>query len=76
MKEKIFEIIRSINEDALSYTGTRMLEEGIIDSFELIDIISGIEEEFGIEIDARYVTSENLPNVEGIVELIERIAGR
>ena len=70
MKEKIFEIIRGINEDVLSYTGTRMLEEGIIDSFELIDIISEIEDALNIEVDARYVTSENLPNAEGIVALV------
>lgn len=75
MKEKIFEIIRGINEDVLSYTGTRMLEEGIIDSFELIDIISEIEDALNIEVDARYVTSENLPNAEGIAALVERIAG-
>lgn len=75
MKEKIFEIIRGINEDVLSYTGTRMLEEGIIDSFELIDIISEIENALNIEVDARYVTSENLPNAEGIVALVKRIAG-
>ncbi len=75
MKEKIFEIIRGINEDVLSYTGTRMLEEGIIDSFELIDIISEIEDALNIEVDARYVTSENLPNAEGIVALVKRIAG-
>ena len=69
-------LIGDVNDDVLSYTGDNMVGDGIVDSFEIIEIISEIEEAFDIEIDAKYVTAETLTNVEGIVALVERIKGQ
>lgn len=71
MEEKIKRIISDINDDVVSYTGTNLLGDGIIDSFELIDIISRLEEELDIEIDARYVTDENFANCDSIIRLVK-----
>ena len=76
MREKIMKLIGDVNEDVLSYTGDNMVGDGIVDSFEIIEIISEIEEAFDIEIDAKYVTAETLTNVEGIVALVERSKGQ
>lgn len=71
MEKKILEILEDINEEILSYDGNNMMVDGIVSSFEIIEIISTIEEEFGIEIDAKYVVAENFGNKESIIELVK-----
>lgn len=73
MREKILEILTEENEDILTYTGTAMMEEGIIDSFEVINIVGELEEAFQIEIDAKYVIPENFANKEAIIALVEKL---
>ena len=71
MEEKILKIIEEVNPDVLSYTGDNMMEDGTIDSFEVIDIVAALEEEFGIEIDASLVVAENFANKETIIKMMQ-----
>jgi len=73
MREKILAILEDINPVILSYEGNTLLEDGTIDSFEVIDIVSAIEDEFEIEIDASLVVSENFANKETIIKMVEDI---
>lgn len=73
MEKRIKDILNEINEDIITYIGDNMVRDGIIDSFEIIDIVSSLEEEFDIEIDAKYVVEENFLNMEAIVELVKMI---
>ena len=50
-----------------------MMEEGVIDSFTVINIVSELEDIFDIEIDAKYVVAENFRNKEAIIELVRRL---
>ena len=75
MEEKILEILEDINEDIISYEGDDMYTEGVITSVEVLDIVSDIEDEFDIEIDAKYVIAENFANKEAIIALVKQIAG-
>ena len=50
-----------------------MLKEGIIDSYEIIEIVSRLVEEFNIEVDAEYVTAVNFSNKDTIVEMVKKI---
>ena len=74
MEEKILEILEDINEDIISYDGNDMYGEGVITSVEVLDIVSDIEDEFDIEIDAKYVIAENFANKEAIIALVKKIA--
>lgn len=73
MEQKILEILRDINEDILAYAGSNMVADGVIDSFELIDIVGRLEEEFDIEIDGKYVVIQNFANKEAIVNLMQKL---
>ena len=73
MEEKILEILADVNEDLLTYTGPNMVNEDIIDSFELISIIGQLEDEFDIEINAGDVTEENFGNKDRIIATVKRI---
>lgn len=73
MRERIENVCREVNADILAYDGTMMLEEGIIDSFDIINLVSELEEEFDVEIDARYVVKENFANIDAIAALMESL---
>ncbi len=71
MEEKVLEILEEYCEEALDYKGENMMEEGIIDSFTVINIVSELEDAFDIEIDAKYVVAENFRNKEAIMDLVK-----
>lgn len=73
MKEKILEILKDVNEDIVAYEGEAMMEEGVVDSFEVIEIVGELEDVFEIEIDAKYVVADNFKNAESIILLVERL---
>ena len=66
MEEKVLEILEEHCEEALDYDGDSMMEDGVIDSFTVINVVSDLEEEFDIELDAKYVIAENFKNKEAI----------
>ena len=73
MEERILDILGEINEDILDYDGDDMLNEGIVSSMDIIEIISALEDEFDIEIDAKYADEEYFANKEAIIELIRNL---
>lgn len=73
MREKIIGILAEINEEVLEYGGDNFFEDGLLDSFMVVDLVSELEEQFDIEIDAEYVTEEHFKDVEAIVRLIGKL---
>lgn len=52
----------------------RFIEKGMLDSFDIIFIISEIEEKFDILIDGDQILPENLNSIEAISKLITRFS--
>ncbi len=75
MKETIMNILAEINDELLEYEGDNFFEDGLLDSFMVIDLVAELEERFGIEIDAGYVTEEHFKDVQAIARLMERLCG-
>lgn len=73
MEEKILAILEEHCEEALTYEGNSMMEDGIIDSFTVINVVGDLEDEFDIEIDAKYVVAENFRNKEAIIALVAKL---
>lgn len=73
MEDKILGVLGDINAELLTYTGQNMVEDGIVNSLDLIMMISELEDAFRIEIDAEDVTEENFGNKDRIIALIKRL---
>lgn len=52
-----------------------LLEEGVLDSLGLQQLVSFIESEFDIEIDDDYLTPENFESVRAIASFVDEIRG-
>lgn len=73
MKEKVIEILAEVNEEILDYDGDNLIESGLLDSFQIVDLVGMFEEEFDIEIDAELVVVENFRTKEAIMEMLDGI---
>lgn len=73
MEEKVLEILAEINEEILEYDGDSLVESGLLDSFQIVDLVGMLEEEFDIEIDAELVVVENFETKEAIIKMLEGI---
>ena len=73
MEAKVLEILAEINEEILEYDGDSLVESGLLDSFQIVDLVGMLEEEFDIEIDAELVVVENFETKEAIIKMLEGI---
>lgn len=70
MREKVIGILKTVNPAIKE--GTKLIAEGLVDSFEVVNIVMELEEAFDIEIDAEDVVAENFQTVDTIVALVEK----
>lgn len=71
--EQIVQIIREICPTIGELEGVKLVTDKIIDSVELVQIISDLEEAFQVEIDMEDIVPENFDTVEAIWNLIQQL---
>lgn len=78
-KEKIRNfIIKSFlfgSEDALKRDDASFVEEGIIDSTGILELVSFLEQEFGITVEDEDLVPENFDSINSAVSYLERKMG-
>ncbi|MGH7912089.1 MAG: acyl carrier protein [Candidatus Dormibacteraceae bacterium] len=57
---------------ALPADGASLLQEGVIDSTDVLELICFVEREFGVTVDDRDVIPQNFDSVEGMVGYLAR----
>ena len=71
--EELIRILLSIHPDVDYKTNDRLIEDKILDSFDIITLISEINEEFGVAIPAEEIVPENFNSAEKLYDLILRL---
>ena len=70
--EKILEILKRVKPEVDFTNSIDLVDEGILDSIDLVTIISEIEEEYGIEIDPDEIDPDNFQSASAMREMIEK----
>lgn len=70
MEEKIWQLLREINEDIPQNYEIGLIEEGYIDSFAIVNLVASLEEEFNIELEAEDIIPENFYNIQSIAAMV------
>lgn len=73
MREQILEVLQNVNARIIDDDKVNLLEAGLIDSFEIVNVVMGLEGVFDIEIDPELIVPDNFKNINSIVELVEKI---
>jgi D-alanine--poly(phosphoribitol) ligase subunit 2 len=73
MKDKILEIVGQIRPDVDFAAEKALIDGGILDSFDIVSIISDLNDEFDISIRITELKPENFNSIDAIVALVERL---
>ena len=71
--ETLFEILNDIDDTVDWENETALIDERILDSFGVISLISELEEQFDIEIDASEIVPENFNSADAMWKMIQRL---
>ena len=71
--DKIIEILKGIKPSAEINENTALIDEKIIDSLAMINLVGTLSDEFDVDISARDITPENFATPAAIAALIERL---
>jgi acyl carrier protein len=72
VKERILEILKEIQPDFAFEAGVDFIEEGYLDSFDIVTLVSDLEGEFSVLISALEIVPENFGTLDAIAALVEK----
>jgi acyl carrier protein len=75
MEERVLKILGELNEEIPTYDEDSLFDAGLLDSLQAVDLVGELEDEFDIEIDAKYVVEENFKTKEAIIALVKKVLG-
>lgn len=71
--DKIIEILRGVKDDIDYEMEDNLVDGGLLDSFDLVGVITELKEAFDIDITIDDISAENFNSVEAICALVGRI---
>lgn len=70
-KEKVVNVLQAVNSD-IKNDDTDLLASGLLDSFDIVNLVSQLEEVLTVEIEPTDIVPENFRTVAAIAALMER----
>lgn len=71
--EKIIEILSDLHEDIDFATCDTLIDDKILDSFDIVTVITEINSEFDVAIPADKIIPENFNSAKALAELVEEL---
>ena len=72
MKEKILNILKDIRPEFDFTASLNFIEDGMLDSFDIVTLVSELEDNFDVLIDGEDVIPENFDSIESIMNIIQK----
>lgn len=72
MREKVLEILSNIRPEFDFSENLNFIEEGMLDSFDVVTLVADLDSTFGISIDGVDIVPENFSSIESIIDLLEK----
>lgn len=74
--EKLLEILKDIRPDVDFENETSLIDDGVLDSFDVVSIISELDDEFGVQVKINELDPENFNSVESIWNLVQKLQAK
>lgn len=71
--EQLLELLKGIRPDVDFESETELIDDGILDSFDVVSIISEIDDVFNVQIRISELDPENFNSVEAIWQLVQSL---
>lgn len=73
MREQIINILTELRpEFDFTQEGVNFIEEGMLDSFDMVNLVSDLDSTFSISIDGVDILPENFSTVDAIEQLLKK----
>ena len=72
MKEKIISILSELRTEFDFTESVNFIEEGMLDSFDIVNLVDELETQFDFKIDGTDVIPENFSSIDSIAAVIEK----
>jgi acyl carrier protein len=70
MKERVLKVLEELRPD-LDFEGqTKLIDDGVLDSFDIVTLVFELNEEFSINIAVEELVPDNFNSVDAMVELV------
>ena len=71
--EQLVELLKRVKADVDFVNEKSLVDDGILDSLEIVTIITSIEETYGFEIDPNEIDPDNFQSAESMWNMIQRL---
>ncbi|MBR5338354.1 MAG: acyl carrier protein [Lachnospiraceae bacterium] len=71
--EELMEILKSLHPDIDFEKEDRLVEDMILDSFDIVTLVTEINDRFDVEILAEHLIPENFNSAQAMYELIQEL---
>ena len=72
MKDKIVEILTDLRPEFDFSENVNFIEEGMLDSFDMVSLVDELESQFNIKINGTDVIAENFSSLDKIEALVKK----
>lgn len=72
--DELLDILRELHPEVDFETNEHLIDDRILDSFDIVSLISEINEEFDVAIPAEEIVPENFNSAKALMALIEKLS--
>ena len=76
MNEQILAMLNEIRPEFDFTDSDNFVMDGMLDSFDIISLVSMVEEKYEIKIDGLDIVPENFSSVDSIIALVKKCGGK
>ena len=71
--EELLEVLQDVKDDADFENCTTLIDDGVLDSFDLLQIIAALNDTFDISIPASEIVPANFNSAEAMYRMVQRL---
>jgi len=71
--ERLIELLEEIKEDIDYANETHLIDDELLDSFDILQIISALDEEYEISIPASMIVPDNFNSAEALWNMVQEL---
>ena len=71
--EQLIEILKELHPDVDFYSAEGLIDDGILDSLDMVTLVTEINDRFDVSIPAEEIIPENFNSAEALFALIEKL---
>ena len=71
--EQLIEILKELHPDVDFMTAEGLIDDGILDSLDMVTLVTEINDKFDVSIPAEEIVPENFNSAQALFELIEKL---